>query len=65
MGGIKRFLVLEAMAERLKVDGDTRNRLEEAEAYIRFLHAEMGILPAEADTGTIVPNNYRNRIADS
>ena len=56
------MLVLEAMAERLKVDGDTRDRLEEAEAYIRFLHAEMGILPAGTDTGVIIPNNYRNTL---
>ena len=39
------------MAERLKDDSDTRGRLNEAEDYIRFLHAKMGKTPTGADAG--------------
>ena len=65
VGGIERFLVLKAMAERLKVDADTRDRLKEAEAYIRVMNTRVDRLPTRTDIGPIFPNNYQNTLAGS
>ena len=67
VSGIERFLVLEAMAERLKVDADTRDRLKEAEAYIRVMNTRVDRLPTRADIGPgpIFPNNCQNTLAGS
>ena len=57
VGGIERFIVLvgvEAMAERLKLDSDLRQRFEDTEAYLHFLTTTMGKLPSpdQVPTGT-------------
>jgi hypothetical protein len=54
VGGIERFIVLvgvEAMAERLKLDSDLRQRLEDTEAYLRILNTKMGKLPTNFRPG--------------
>ena len=68
VGGIERFVVLEgveSMAEQLKLDNDTRDRLKQAEAYIRFLSAKVDKFPTGADTGSFLPNNYYSRLAQT
>ena len=47
VGGTEHFIVLigvEAMAERLRLDGDMQCRVEETEAYAYFMNMEMSDL---------------------
>jgi hypothetical protein len=65
VGGIERFVVLdvvEAMVERLKLDSDLRQELNEAEVYIRSLKTMLADVSTEGD---IFPINAHTMLGDS